>query len=240
MRILLASQMTWLLGFWRSSIGAKVTMAVTGLLLFAFVVAHLLGNLKLLSGPAAINSYAKMLADLGSLLWLARIGLLLVFVLHVVTGLRLARMSRAARPVAYEKDATIQASFASRSMVFSGLTLLVFVVYHLLHFTLGVTNPGDFAKKAAGAGSAAGHDVYSMVAASFSVPAIAVAYVAFQLVLWLHLRHGVQSMAQTLGINHPRYTPWISTLSVALATLVAGGNVMLALSVMTGLVAVAS
>ena len=91
LRILLASQMTWLIGFWRSSIGAKVTMAVTGLVLFAFVVAHLLGNLKLLAGPAALNGYAKMLSDLGGLLWAARGALLAVFVLHVATGLRLAR-----------------------------------------------------------------------------------------------------------------------------------------------------
>ncbi|HET7845598.1 MAG TPA: succinate dehydrogenase cytochrome b subunit [Xanthomonadales bacterium] len=231
--------MTWLLGFWRSTIGAKVTMAVTGLLLFVFVVAHLLGNLKLLAGPASLNAYAKMLSDLGSLLWAARIGLLVVFVLHVWTGLRLARRNRVARPVRYEKDATIQATFASRSMVFSGVTLLVFVIYHLMHFTFGVTNPEHFAKKAAGTGSFAGHDVYSMVVASFRVPAIALAYAAFQLVLWLHLRHGVQSLAQTLGINHPRHSPWIGTLSVVLATVIAGGNLLLALSVMTGLVGVA-
>ena len=122
-------------------------------------------------------------------------------------------------------------------MVFSGLTVLVFVVYHLLHFTFGVTNPDHFAKKAAGAD---GHDVHSMVAASFRVPAIALAYVVFQVVLWLHLRHGVQSMAQTLGINHSRYTPWVESLAFVLATLIAGGNVVLALSVMTGLVEVAS
>ena len=236
MRILLASQMTWLLGFWRSSIGAKVTMAVTGLLLFAFVVVHLLGNLQLFAGPEAINSYAKMLAELGPLLWLARGGLLAVFVLHVATGLRLARSNRAARPVAYSKDATVQATFASRSMVFSGVSLLVFVIYHLAHFTFGVTNPEHFAKKAA---AADGHDVYTMVATSFRVPAIAIAYTAFQLVLWLHLRHGVQSLAQTLGIHHPRYTPWIGMVSVVLATAVAGGNMLLALSVMTGMVEVA-
>src|SRR5688572_26180689 len=138
--------MTWLIGFWRSSIGGKVTMAVTGLLLFGFVVAHVLGNLLLFAGPDSINAYAKSLADLGPLLWLLRIGLLAVFVLHVVTGLRIARQNRTARPVAYTKEATIQASFASRSMVFSGVTVLAFVVYHLLHFTFGVTNPDHFAK----------------------------------------------------------------------------------------------
>jgi succinate dehydrogenase / fumarate reductase cytochrome b subunit len=228
-------RMTWLLRFWRSSIGGKVTMAVTGLLLFAFTVAHLSGNLLLLGGPAAINAYAKWLADLGALLWVARIGLLLVFGLHVLTAIRLARGNRGARPVAYVRPDTVQASMASRSMVFSGLTLLVFVVYHLLHFTFGVTNPTHYEQKLAGAG---GHDVHAMVTASFSVPGVAIAYGAFQVVLFLHLSHGVQSMAQTIGIHHARYTPMIKALSLVLAAAVAGGNLLLATSVLTGLVEV--
>lgn len=229
--------MTWLSQFWRSSIGAKSIMAVTGVLLFGFVLAHLAGNLLLLGGPAAINAYAKWLAERGALLWVARIGLLLVFVLHVATGIRLARDNRAARPVPYARPDTLQASFASRSMVFSGLTLLVFVVYHLLHFTFGVTNPEIYARKAMGA---QGHDVYAMVTASFRVPAIAIAYAAFQIVLFLHLSHGIQSLAQTLGFHHGRYTPMIKRLSFLLALLVAGGNIVLATSVLTGLVEVAS
>lgn len=228
--------MTWLSSFWRSSIGGKVTMAVTGLLLFGFVVAHLLGNLQLLQGPDKINAYAKMLHDLGPLLWVMRIGLLVVFVLHVVTAIRLARANKAARPVAYARPDTVQATMASRSMVFSGLSLLVFVIYHLLHFTLGVTHASHYAKKAEGAD---GFDVYTMVTSSFDVPAIALAYVAFQVVLFLHLSHGVQSLAQTLGIHHARYTPMIKTLSFVLALAIAGGNVLLALSPMLGLVEVA-
>jgi succinate dehydrogenase / fumarate reductase cytochrome b subunit len=228
--------MTWLLDFWRSSIGGKVTMAITGVLLFGFVVVHLLGNLLLLSGPDAINAYAKWLFDKGVLLWLARLGLLAVFVLHVVTGIRLARANKQARPVAYSKQSTVQATFASRSMVLTGLTMLVFVVYHLLHFTFGVTNPAHFARKGLGAG---GHDVHAMVTASFSVPAIAIAYVVFQAVLFLHLSHGIQSFMQTLGLSHDRYTPLVKTLSLVLAALVAGGNSVLALSVLTGIVGVA-
>ena len=227
--------MSWLSQFWRSSIGGKVIMAITGLMLFGFVVAHLAGNLLLFSGPDAINAYAKWLHDKGALLWVARGGLLAVFVLHIVTGIRLARGNRAARPVPYARPDTVQASFASRSMVLSGITVLVFVVYHLLHFTFGVTNPEHHGLNAAGA---QGHDVYSMVTASFRVPAIVVVYVAFQVVLFLHLSHGVQSLAQTLGINHSRYTPMIKTLSLLLALVVAGGNALLALSVLTGLVEV--
>lgn len=229
--------MTWLFDFWRSSIGGKVTMAVTGLLLFGFVIAHLIGNLQLFAGPEKLNAYAKMLADTGALLWVARIGLLVVFVVHVVTAIRLTRANKSARPVAYRKEDTVQATFASRSMVFSGLSLLAFVVYHLLHFTLGVTNPEHYARKGMNAG---GHDVYAMVTTSFAVPAIAIAYAAFQIVLFLHLRHGIQSLAQTLGLNHGRYSPLIGKLSLLIAALVAGGNVLLALSVQIGLVKVAS
>lgn len=228
--------MTWLFDFWRSSIGGKVTMAVTGVLLFGFVVAHLLGNLQLLAGPDAINTYAKWLHDKGALLWVARGGLLVVFLLHVLTAVRLSRSNKLARPVPYASEATVQATFASRSMVFSGLSLLVFVVYHLLHFTLGVTNPEHFARKAARAG---GFDVHSMVATSFGVLPIAIVYAAAQIVLFLHLRHGLQSFAQTLGLNHGRYTPLIRRLSTLLAALIAGGNAFLALSVVAGIVKVA-
>lgn len=225
--------MTWLSSFWRSSIGGKVTMAVTGLMLFGFVVMHLLGNLQLLQGPDKINAYAKWLHDLGPLLWVARIGLLVVFVLHVATAIRLSRANKAARPVAYKRPNTVQASMASRSMVLSGLSLLVFVIYHLLHFTFGVTNPSHHELKAK---AAEGHDVYSMVTASFGNPAIAIAYAAFQIVLFLHLSHGMQSLAQTLGLQHARYTPMIKTVSFVLALAIAGGNALLAMSVQLGLV----
>jgi len=228
--------MTWLFDFWRSSIGGKVTMAVTGLLLFGFVIAHLLGNLQLFGDKTLINDYAKFLASKPALLWLARIGLLAVFVLHVATALRLARQNRQARPVGYAHEATLQATYASRSMVLTGLSLLAFVIYHLLHFTLGVTNPEHFAKKAAGHG---GHDVHAMVTASFASPAIVCAYAAFQLVLFFHLRHGIKSFAQTLGLHHARYTPLVQRVSLLLAALVAGGNLLLAVSVLTGLVEVA-
>ena len=231
--ILRRAYMSWLFSFWRSSIGGKVTMAVTGVLLFGFVVVHLLGNLQLLAGAEAINGYATWLQDRGALLWLARIGLLLVFVLHIVTGVRLSRENRAARPVRYAHAATVQASWASRSMVFTGLTTLLFVVYHLLHYTFGVTNPGDFARRSQGYG---GHDVFAMATASFSHPGIAAAYVLAQIVLFFHLAHGIQSLCQTLGVNHDRYTPLIHKLSLLLAALVTGGNSLLALSVLTHLV----
>ena len=227
--------MTWLSSFWRSSIGGKVTMAVTGLMLFGFVVMHLLGNLQLLQGPDKINGYAKWLHDLGPLLWVARIGLLAVFVLHVVTAIRLSRANKSARPVAYQRPNTVQATMASRSMVLSGFSVLGFVVYHLAHVTFEVEAiTPDFTREVEGMDGA--KNVYAMVRESFDSPPIIAAYVVFQVLLFLHLSHGVQSLAQTIGLQHKRYTPMIKSTAFVLALAIAGGNIFLALSVKLGLV----
>ena len=230
--------MTWLSSFWRSSIGGKVTMAVTGLMLFGFVVMHLLGNLQLFAGADKLNAYAKWLHDLGPLLWVARIGLLAVFVLHVVTAIRLSRANSAARPVAYQRPNTVQASMASRSMVLSGLSLLAFLIYHLAHFTFEVEAITPGFDRMVTVDGAPAKNVYAMVTKSFASWEIVAAYAAFQVVLFLHLSHGVQSLAQTLGLQHKRYTPMIKTTSFVLALAIAGGNMLLALSVQLGLVEV--
>ena len=224
--------MSWISSLWRSSVGGKVTMAVTGLLLYLFVIAHLLGNLQIFAGPDKLNGYALMLKNLGPMLWFARIGLAAIFVLHVVTGIRLARANRSARPVRYECEDTMKATWASRSMVLSGLSVLGFVVYHLLHFTLGVTNPEHFALRTADGH----HDVYAMVVKGFSNPAISGAYIAFQLMLFFHLSHGFQSLMQTLGIHHGRYTPLVKRLGWLLAAAVAGGNIFIPVAVLMGMV----
>lgn len=225
--------MTWALHFWRSSIGGKVTMAVTGLLLFGFVVMHLLGNLQFFAAPEKINAYSKFLHDTGPMLWVARIGLLAIFVLHVATGIRLARDNRAARPVRYAVQATRTASWASRSMFLTGMTTLAFVVYHILHLTLGVVHPADAALRA---GAFDGFDVHAMMKASFGNVGIVLAYVAAQVFLYFHLSHGVQSLAQTMGLHHARYTPFIRSFSHVLAFVIAGGNILIVTSVLFGFV----
>ena len=220
--------MTWLTDFWRSSIGGKVTMAVTGFLLFGFVVAHLVGNLQLLAGPEAINGYAKWLHDRGALLWVARIGLLAVFVVHVVTALRLARANKVARPVAYAKEATIQASFASRSMVLSGVSLLVFVIYHLLHLTTGQAHR-DFVQG----------DVYHNLVSplgGFQVWWIAAVYIIANLALGLHLYHGVWAMFGSLGLTSRRFETWRRNFATAFAVIITVANVSFPLAVLSGLV----
>lgn len=218
--------MKWLLEFWRSSIGGKVTMAVTGLLLFLFVLMHMLGNLQFLAGPATINAYAEFLHSKPALLWVARIGLLVTFAIHVRTGIRLATQNKAARPVGYAVDATLRADWASKSMLLTGLTTLLFLAYHLAHFTLGWVHSRDHNS----------NNVHAMMKHSFGHPGIAIVYVAAQVLLFFHLRHGIRSLAQTLGLNHGRYTPMVGALSLLLAGAIAGGNILITLSVLLGIV----
>jgi succinate dehydrogenase / fumarate reductase cytochrome b subunit len=158
-------------------------------------------------------------------------------VLHVATAFRLSRANKAARPVAYAKGATMQATMASRSMVLSGLTVGAFLVYHLAHFTFGAVHGARAAKALEVAGAPwNGHNVHAMVTGSFADPLVVAVYVGAQVVLFLHLSHGVQSLAQTLGFHHGRYTPMVRSLSVVLALAIAGGNAFLALSVLLGIV----
>lgn len=224
--------MTWLQKFWQSSIGGKVIMAITGALLFVFLIGHLLGNLQLLLGRDAINHYAQWLHDRPGLVWAARIGLLVVFLLHVITGVRLSLRNRAARPVGYVHEDTVVASWASRSMLFTGITTLVFLIYHLLHFTVGGIG-GGYELKLVDPHTL---DVYAMMTHGFANPAIATVYIAFMVLLYFHLSHGMQSLMQTLGCNHGRYRPMIVKASFGLAVLIAGGNILLVLACLTGIV----
>src|SRR4051812_24092607 len=127
----------WLRPFLTISVGMKATTAITGMLLTGFLVVHLIGNLNVLAGPDAINGYAKFLKDLGPVLWIARGGLLAIFLLHLVLALWLAKRVLAARPVGYSYRATIQATWASRTMPYTGLVILVFALFHLAHYTFG-------------------------------------------------------------------------------------------------------
>ncbi len=203
-----------------TSIGGKLAMSVTGLLLFGFVTAHLAGNLLLLAGPEALNGYAHWMHTHPQAVWSMRSLLLAAFSLHVATAIRLTRQNRAARPVRYAVEATVRASWASRHMMLTGLLLLAFVVYHLLHFTLHVVPTGEIE------GVGGRLDVYAMVVRAFRNPAVALAYVAAQVVLGVHLLHGGRSLFQSAGFRGPR------RLALVLPLLVAAGNVMLPLLVL--------
>jgi succinate dehydrogenase / fumarate reductase, cytochrome b subunit len=237
----------------RSSLGAKYVMALTGVGLIGFVVAHMLGNLVIFVGPDALNSYAQSLKDHPALLWTARTGLLAIFLVHLGLGIRLALQNRQARGVGYVYEDTVQASWASRNMLLTGLVLLAFIIFHLAHFTFGLittyTDPNsgervsyldlrEVPKDPARHGSEEGdrHDVYAMVVAGFRVPWVAITYVIAQVFLWLHLWHGASSWFQSLGINHPAYNPLIRAVGPVLATAVLVGNCSIVLAVWSRLI----
>lgn len=240
--------LTWLKPFVTSSVGMKATTAVTGFLLTGFVIVHLIGNLKVFGGPNAVNSYAKFLKDLGPLLWVFRGALLAVFLLHVVLALTLARRARKARPVRYQHPATIQATRASLTMQWTGLTILAFAVFHLAHFTFGwvqtvpaksvITNKLKESNYLDLVDSQGRHDVYTMVVKGFENPYVCAIYLIAMALLFIHLKHGIGSAFQSLGLNTPRLQPFIRGLSLTLAALITLGNVGIVVLVWAGQVPV--
>lgn len=218
--------------FFRSSIGGKITVAVTGAALFLFVVMHMLGNLQIYLGQDALNHYGELLRTIPELLWFARAGLLAFVIVHIVQAVRLQVANRAARPVRYANQGTVQASMASRTMLWTGPMIAAFIVYHLLHFTLGVVQP-DSAHLTDAKGR---HDIYSMVVIGFQNVPIAVSYIVAMVLLGLHLHHGVASMFQSLGLRTARYRKCIDQFGFAVTWLIVAGNVSIPLAVLAGIV----
>ncbi len=231
-----------LLRFLGSTVGAKFLMALTGVLLALFVVGHLSGNFLLYKGQDAMNDYAEMLQGLGPALWIVRLGLLAVFATHIYYGIRLKRRNAAARPVNYAHEDTIQASFASRSMILTGLVVLAFVAMHLAHFTLGWLDAEAYDLKQTVQRDGQPferHDVFGMVVAGFHNDVFVILYAFAMVVLGLHLSHGLHSLFQTLGFRHPAYTPWIERIGRGLAWVLAVGFLSIPLAVRFGFIAAA-
>ncbi len=228
--------MAWLLRSLQSSIGRKLLVALTGIALLGFVIAHLLGNLQIFAGQEQLNRYAESLAALGPLLWAARLGLLALALLHVGLALALAAQNRAARPVRYVAQARVQATTSARSMAVTGLMIVCFVLYHLAHFTWGLAHP-EYSGRLDAFGRP---DVYSMVVGSFQQWPIAALYCVAMLLLGLHLRHGISSMFQTLGWNHPKYDALLRGAGPVLSALIVAGNLAIPLSCLLGLVTLPS
>jgi succinate dehydrogenase / fumarate reductase cytochrome b subunit len=209
--------------FYQSTIGKKIIMAVTGLILVAFVVLHMLGNLLIFQGPARINAYSRFLHGTGELLWFVRVVLLVAVVLHIDAALRLTRRSLAARPVGYDERDPQVSTFAARTIRWGGALLLVFVVFHLLHFTTGtllpVFHPGD---------------VYLNVVTGFHVWPVAVFYLIAMVALGLHLYHGAWSSIRTLGLARPSRDPLHRPIATALAIVIAVGFALIPIAVLAG------
>jgi succinate dehydrogenase / fumarate reductase cytochrome b subunit len=211
--------------FLSSSIGKKAVMAVTGIALFGFVVAHMAGNLQIFLGREAMNAYAVALREIlhGAGLWIARTGLLVAVVLHIWAATSLTLMNRAARPVGYRQRDDLASSYASRTMRWSGVIVALFVVYHLMHLTWGNAHP-DFREG----------DVYHNFIVGFQQPVVSLFYIAAMICLGLHMQHGVWSMLQTLGLNHPRYNRLRRAFAVVVTLAVVLGNIAFPLAVLTG------
>jgi succinate dehydrogenase / fumarate reductase cytochrome b subunit len=214
-------------GFVGSSIGRKVIMAVTGAILFGFVLVHMLGNLQVYLGPEALNHYGVFLRELlhGTGIWIARAVLLAAVVLHIWSATSLTLDSRRARPDGYRQQKWKESTYASRTMRWGGVILLLFVIYHLLHFTTGTVHQSFIEG-----------DVYHNFVSGFRVVPVSLFYIFAMLALGLHLRHGVWSMFQTLGVSHPRYIRMAHVGAWIFAAVIVIGNISFPLAVLAGIV----
>jgi succinate dehydrogenase / fumarate reductase, cytochrome b subunit len=211
--------------FYDSTLGKKAIMALSGLVLFGFVIAHMVGNLQVFLGMEVMNHYAETLHANPALLWTARSILIISVMLHIWASIQLTAIKNEARPIAYVKRGNVQSSYASRTMMWSGPIIAAFVIYHLLHLTFGSVHP-NFVELHA----------YENLVNGFKVVPVSIAYIIAMLLLGMHLSHGIWSMFQTLGFSHPRYTPIIKKLSALAAWAIVAGFISIPLSVMSGLV----
>ena len=213
--------------FWASTVGKKIVMAVTGILLFVFVIGHLLGNLQVFEGPAKLNAYGAFLHSIGEFLWPVRIILLIAVTLHIVATVQLALRKKRARPIEYSVKKAIASSYASRTMYWSGPIVLAFIIFHLLHLTAGYIHPGAAYIEG---------DVYHNVVSGFQVWWVSLSYIVAISLLGLHLRHGLWSMFQTLGIHQPQHTVRFKKAAMVIALLITLGYISIPISVLLGLV----
>lgn len=216
--------------FYEAPIGKKAVMAITGLILFGYVVGHLLGNLQIYSAdPQQINRYAAFLHDPANAgaLWAVRALLSLAVILHITAAVQLWWQNRAARPIGYVKKDDVPASYAARTMIWSGPIVAAFVIFHILHLTAGAVVPlNEIGPNAP--------DVRFNVITGFQNPAISAFYVIAMALLCMHLYHGIWSMVQSMGFSHPRYTPALKKLSAIVAILIAIGNCSIPIAVLAG------
>jgi succinate dehydrogenase / fumarate reductase cytochrome b subunit len=221
------------LRFWHSAVGKKWVMAVTGILLLGFVLAHMIGNLKIYLGAEQLDHYAEWLRTLGEpalprtvLLWTMRIGLVLAFVFHIVAAAQLTAMNRRARPTRYQSSRDyVAADFASRTMRWTGVIVALYLVFHLMDLTWGNANP-DFVRG----------DTYENVVHSFQRVPVAIVYIVANIALAIHIFHGAWSMFRTLGVSNPKWHQLERGFAVAFALVIGVANVSFPLLVVTGVV----
>jgi succinate dehydrogenase / fumarate reductase cytochrome b subunit len=218
----------------QNRVSRKIVMSVTGLAMIIFVMIHLLGNASLFSGPNGINAYAKLLHSLGAFLWVVRLIMLAALCLHIFFGILLTFENRAAKPERYAIRKDLSTTLAGRNMIWTGLLIAIYLVYHLLHFTLEVIYPGLSAYRNP---DAAGRpDIFMMVVRSFRNISAAGLYVFAMGALTLHLSHGIQSMFQTLGLNNETTLPAMIKIGTIAAVILFLGYISIPVSIFAGLV----
>jgi succinate dehydrogenase / fumarate reductase, cytochrome b subunit len=222
-----------LLALWGSVIGKKVVMAVTGAVLILFVIMHMVGNLKIFSGPEEINAYSRFLREVGwpelgygQLLWIIRSVLFVCVILHITAAAQLTLINRRARPIGYESRKNVETTWGAVTMRWGGVLLAVFIVFHLFHFTGGMVGfqPGQFEHLM----------VYQNVVAGFSNVPIAIFYIIAMGALCLHLDHGIWSMLQTLGWVNLDNTNSLRIVSRVVALIIFVGFISVPISVLAG------
>lgn len=253
-----------LLAYLKSTILSKVVMAVTGVILVLFLTGHMIGNLQIFIGKETFNTYAQFLQGLGELLWVIRGVLILSILLHILTSVYLTFLNNSARPVNYKFRKYIKAKLSSRTMIWTGIMISCFLIYHLMHFTIGTADPEIYGHKEYyeknteyvvedpnGSIIADGekfseaegyeilferHDVYYMVIKGFQKPLAVIFYIIGMIILGFHLNHAIQSMFQTLGIGGPKFTAAMIKISTILSILIALGYIAIPISIISGIV----
>lgn len=227
--------MNSIISLFKSSLGKKFVMAASGAVLFLFVVGHLVGNLQVFLGPEPINRYGHFLKSVPELLWGVRLFLLLCVTLHIITAVQLAVMNKAARPVDYAGGSAYGSDWKSRYMLVSGLVILAFIVYHLVHFTAmlpSINGVGDFRKlETTLPGGVETHDVYAMMVLGFQVWWVTLFYLVAQALLFIHLGHGVAAMFQSLGLRNHVWAPRIQMLAKAASIAIFIGYAVIPISI---------
>ncbi len=221
--------------FWNSSIGKKLIVAITGIMLVGFLLGHMTGNLLVFQGREDLNDYAEFLHHFlhGWGIWVARLGLIGAFFLHIVATISLTRQNREARSSKYACDATVQASASSRIMIWSGLTVIAFVVFHIFHFTIRVDPDLAGMKDPAQPDR---HDVYGMVIAGFKNPLVVLFYIVSISLLCSHLSHGIASVFQTLGLRTRKTEGLVKTIGLAVSVILWLGFLSIPFLVVTGVI----
>jgi succinate dehydrogenase / fumarate reductase cytochrome b subunit len=219
--------------FLKSTVGRKLLMTVTGFAMLGFVTVHLLGNFSVYAGADGINAYASKLQGLGSFVWLFRLLMLTLFSVHVFFGIQLTLENRSAKPLSYAVKKTLSTTFAGKNMIWTGLILFAFLIYHLLHFTIHITNPEI--SSGVNIDASGRPDVFKMVVLSFQNTAISLIYIGAMTALVLHLFHGIQSLFQTLGLNNDRTMPVITKAGRIAAVVIFLGYIFIPIVIFAGI-----